>query len=65
MKLDASRVRSSDVEDLIRLWPHCGFASAKEVVDRYYEGYPLATKDEYLAEYVADIAAASGQDAGT
>jgi hypothetical protein len=65
MKLDASRVRSSDVEDMITLWPHCGFTSPQDVVDQYYEAYPLASPDEYLAEYVEDIAAASGQDAGT
>lgn len=59
MKLDASRVRSSDVDDLITLWPHCAFTSAQDVVDQYYEAYPLATADEHLAEYVDMIAAAS------
>lgn len=65
MKLDASRVRSSDVDDMIILWPHCGFASPQEVVQQYYDAYPLATQDEYLTEYVAGIASASGTDANT
>jgi hypothetical protein len=33
MKLSASR--ASDLDDLVRLWPHCGFTSAATVVHAY------------------------------
>lgn len=61
MKLHATRVRTSDVEDMVALWPRTGFASAAQAVDLYYQAYPLAEEDPYLATYVADLTGAPEQ----
>lgn len=58
MKLYATRVRTSDVEDMVALWPRTGFASAEQAVGMYYEAYPLAEEDPFLAAYVADLTGA-------
>jgi hypothetical protein len=58
MKLHATRVRTSDVEDMVALWPKTGFASASQAVALYYEAYPLAEEDPFLAAYVADLTGA-------
>ena len=58
MKLFAGR--AVDRSDLIRLWPIAGFSSPEEAVERYKDAYPHAPEDEYLVEYVADIAARAG-----
>ncbi len=58
MKLHATRVRSADVEDMVALWPRTGFASAAQAVALYYEAYPLAEEDPFLAAYVADLTGA-------
>ena len=58
MKLHATRVRTSDVEDMVALWPRTGFASAAQAVELYYEAYPLAEVDPYLVAYVADLTGA-------
>jgi len=58
MKLHATRVRSADVEDMVALWPRTGFASAAQAVALYYEAYPLAEQDPFLAAYVADLTCA-------
>jgi hypothetical protein len=50
MKLDAAR--SVDYTDMVALWPHCGFTSAEQVVELYYEAYPNAAVDEFLVEFV-------------
>jgi hypothetical protein len=60
MKLDAAR--SVDYTDMVTLWPRCGFASAEQAVERYYEAYPNATVDEFLVEFVAGVAAQSATD---
>lgn len=59
MKLHATRVRSRDYEDLLTLWPRCSFPSPQAVVDMYFEAYPLAASDEYLVDFVGQIAATS------
>jgi len=58
MKLHATRVRTSDVEDMVALWPKTGFASAAQAVELYYEAYPLAEVDAHLVAYVADLTGA-------
>ena len=58
MKLHATRVRSADVEDMVALWPRTGFASGAQAVALYYEAYPLAEQDPFLATYVADLTGA-------
>ena len=58
MKLPATRVRSADVDDMVALWPRTGFASGAQAVALYYEAYPLAEQDPFLAAYVADLTGA-------
>jgi hypothetical protein len=53
MKLFAGRSR--DHTDLVSLWPHCGFASAREAVEAMYEAYPAAPDDPYLESFVEQI----------
>ncbi|MCW2620861.1 MAG: hypothetical protein JWL64_463, partial [Frankiales bacterium] len=38
MKLYASR--APDLDDLVKLWPHCGFASPQDAVDAFDSAYP-------------------------
>lgn len=58
MKLYATRVRTSDVEDMVALWPRTGFAPADQAVELYYQAYPLAEVDPFLTAYVADLTGA-------
>ena len=58
MKLHATRVRTSDVEDMVALWPRTGFTSAAQAVELYYEAYPLAEVDAHLVAYVAGLTGA-------
>ena len=58
MKLYAGR--AVDHDDLIKLWPRCGFASVEDAVRRYWDAYPHAADDEYLVNYVREIAQAAG-----
>ena len=58
MKLYAGR--APDLDDLVKLWPHCGFASPQAVVDAFDEAYPHLEHDPYLIDHVAMIAAAAG-----
>jgi hypothetical protein len=54
MKLFAARV--ADHDDLVRLWPLCGFASPEEAADEMRAAFPAAPDDPHLARYVAEIA---------
>ena len=54
MKLHAARDR--DLEDLERLWPRSGFGSAEQAVDSYYLAYPDEPVDEFLKDFVGQIA---------
>lgn len=60
MKLFAVLTRAADYDDLVRLWPLCGFASPEEAANEMREAYPAAPDDPHLAEYVADIAREAG-----
>ena len=53
MKMYAGR--AVDRADLVRLWPHTGFASPAEAVRRYWDAYPHAPEDEYLEGFVREI----------
>ncbi len=55
MKLYAGR--TVDKRDIVRLWPSAGFSSPGQAVARYWDAYPHALEDEYLVDYVAEIAA--------
>jgi hypothetical protein len=54
MKLLAGR--TPDHDDMIVLWPRCGFPSAKAAVDAYYAGYPFEEHDPHLVDYVQQVA---------
>lgn len=56
MKLLAVLNRAADYDDLVRLWPLCGFNSPEEAAAEMYEAFPAAPEDPYLADYVANIA---------
>lgn len=58
MKLFAGR--AADHDDLVRLWPLCGFGSPEEAADEMREAFPAAPDDPHLAQYVADIAREAG-----
>jgi hypothetical protein len=55
MKLYAGR--TVDKRDMVRLWPSAGLSSPGQAVERYWDAYPHAVEDEYLVDYVAEIAA--------
>ncbi|MDX3004270.1 DUF6036 family nucleotidyltransferase [Kribbella solani] len=58
MKLLASR--APDHDDMIALWPRCGFVSAQAAVDAYYLAYPFEEHDPFLVDYVQQIAELAG-----
>ncbi|MHB8300594.1 MAG: hypothetical protein ACYDDW_18990 [Dermatophilaceae bacterium] len=50
MKLSASR--TPDVNDMVALWPLCGFADAGDVVNRFYAAYPNEEPDPFMTDHV-------------
>jgi Nucleotidyltransferase of unknown function (DUF6036) len=56
MKLFAARVRTRDYDDMVAMWPGCGFDSAEQVVELYRAAYPHEAEDPYLVEYVRGLA---------
>ena len=56
------RADPNDVADMVVLWPDTGFATAREVVDAFYLAYPLAPEDDFLEEFILEIAARAGSD---
>jgi len=54
MKLLAAR--APDHDDMIALWPRCGFTDAQAAVDAFYLAYPFEEHDPYLVDYVQQIA---------
>ncbi len=54
MKLLAAR--APDHDDMIALWPRCGFTDAQSAVDAFYLAYPFEEHDPYLVDYVQQIA---------
>jgi hypothetical protein len=59
MKLNAAR--PLDQQDMIGLWPIAGFSSAAEAVTRFYDAYPMEEPDEFLVDFVEQIATASNR----
>ncbi len=41
---------------MVGLWPLTGLASPQTAVDRYWDAYPGAASDEFLVNYVNEIA---------
>ena len=56
MKLFAARGRTRDYDDLVALWPRCGFDSAEQAVELYRAAYPHEVEDPHLIEYIRDLA---------
>ena len=56
MKLFAARVRTRDYDDLVALWPECGFDSAEERLSSTGTlTHPHEAQDPYLVEYVRGL----------
>ncbi len=45
-----------DREDMVSLWPLCGFTSPDDAARAFRRSYPHAPEDEHLAGYIAEIA---------
>lgn len=54
MKVHAARTR--DYDDLVALWPHCGFDSAEHAQAEYRRAFPDAADDPHLADWIKGIA---------
>lgn len=50
------RADPQDREDLVSLWPLCGFDDPEAAAAAFRNAYPHAPEDEYLADYIADVA---------
>ncbi len=50
----------NDVADMVVIWERTGFRYAQEVVDAFFAAYPHAPDDEFLANFVVDVAARAG-----
>ena len=50
------RADPQDREDLVTLWPLCGFDGPEAAAAAFRNAYPHAPEDEYLAGYIADVA---------
>ena len=54
MKLLAGR--APDHDDMVALWPRCGFDDAHAAVEAYYAAYPFEEHDQHLVGYIQQIA---------
>lgn len=50
------RADPQDREDLVSLWPLCGFDGPEAAAAAFRNAYPHAPEDEYLADYIGDVA---------
>jgi len=50
------RADPQDREDLVTLWPLCGFNGPEDAAAAFRNAYPHAPEDEYLVDYIADVA---------
>ncbi|MGB7860022.1 MAG: DUF6036 family nucleotidyltransferase [Acidimicrobiia bacterium] len=50
------RANPQDREDLVSLWPLCGFSDPEVAAAAFRSAYPHAPEDEYLADYIGDVA---------
>jgi hypothetical protein len=51
------RALPQDCDDMVLLWPRCGFGDPADVADAFRRAYPHAPDDEHLTDYVEGIAA--------
>lgn len=56
MKLFAAGVRTRDYDDMVALWPECGFDSAEQAVELYRAAYPYEAEGPYLVDYIRGLA---------
>ncbi len=49
------RAEPQDREDLIVLWPLCGFVDADDAARAFRDAYPHAPDGEYLASYIEEV----------
>jgi len=54
MKLYAAR--APDYDDMVRIWSSAGFGSAEEATALFFDAYPHAPEDEFLTNWVQQIA---------
>lgn len=45
-----------DREDLVSLWPLCDFTDPQAAAQAFQDAYPHAPKDDFLPDYIADLA---------
>lgn len=50
------RANPQDYEDMVSLWPDCGFTDPTSAADAFRRAYPHAPDDDYLPDYIASIA---------
>ncbi len=50
-----------DREDMILLWPLCGFADEVVAAEAYAAAYPHAPEDEFMSSYISAIATEAGR----
>lgn len=55
MKLFSARGRARDYDDLVALWPGCGFDSAEQAVELFRAAYPHEVEDPYLVDFVRGL----------
>lgn len=51
------RSSPQDYEDMITIWPDCGFTGANHAAEAFRAAYPHAPDDEFLTDHIAGIAA--------
>lgn len=56
------RSSAQDFEDMAAIWSRCNFDSPREVVELFYEAYPHAPDDEFLEDFVRQIADAAARN---
>lgn len=55
------RSSAQDFEDMVSMWPQCGFQSPQHVVDQFFQAYPHAPDDTYLLDFIVGIAEAAAR----
>lgn len=50
------RADPQDRDDLVSLWPLCDFAAPLAAAQAFQDSYPHAPEDEFLPDYIADVA---------
>lgn len=59
------RAGPQDREDMITLWPLCRFETPDDAAAAFRDSYPHAPDDEYLPDYIREIARDAGRSRET